>query len=320
MHKKYLLSVVIPSYNAEKTIERALESIKVDRFDGLIEVIIVNDGSFDGTKQRCERFVKKSTDERIVYTIVNQKNAGHGSAINYGVEFAKGKYMRVLDADDYFDAREFDKYLLFLSKCETDLVISDYKEVCEKDGKEKRYYWHRAKKGFLSKKYDEIISKTMPTLLPCAAIKTELLRREGSVVDEKCYYDDQEYDYLIIAFCDSVSYYAKPVYCYMVGSEAQSVSNAGLINNISDHQRVLEWLVKHYYGASFAKHKKEYYFDTVLMPLCHHQYHIAVELKKSRADFLKFDRFLKKYPELYYHTGVAGKRLAFHRLTKGVFI
>jgi glycosyltransferase involved in cell wall biosynthesis len=87
------VSVVIPTYNDEATIAATLESVFAQRFDGAFEVIVVNDGSTDGTRAVVEKF-----GERI--RIIDQENAGAAAARNAGIAAAAGEYVAFLDADD----------------------------------------------------------------------------------------------------------------------------------------------------------------------------------------------------------------------------
>ena len=316
--KEIVLSIVIPAYNAEKTIVRALESVKNPSPLCVVEVIIVNDGSTDGTRKICSGYIKKNKGNGTMFRLINQRNAGHGSAINYAIKHAKGKYLRVLDADDYFDCRYYEKYLKFLLKNDSDLVCSDYEHVTLE--RREKFNWYFRKMSIIDQNYDGVISRTTPYLLPCAAVKTIILRANNVVLDEKCYYDDQEYDLSIIAFCRTVSYFPYVIYCYVIGRDEQSISQNSLIKNIKDHQKVIQRLICCYYDMELSDEKKDFVFSKILVPLCYQQYFIAVKLKKSKKDFLSFDNFLKNYDKLYNHGGVAGKKLIFHRLTRGLFI
>ncbi|MBR3230842.1 glycosyltransferase family 2 protein [Candidatus Saccharibacteria bacterium] len=316
--QKIILSVVIPAYNAEDTIVRALESVVRRNVLLPIEVIIINDGSTDNTRLVCEKYIKEHKVRNTFIKLVNQANAGHGSAINYGVANARGRYLKILDADDYFEQDGYDEYLKFLGECDNDLVCSDYKEISDRG--EKRLHWYKSKKTFMSREYDKVINETLPYLLPCAAVRLKTIRKAWPKIDEKCYYDDQEFDLLIIQFCRTVSYFARPIYCYVVNNLGQSMSQENLIKNIKDHQRVVEWVVRRYYGIVLPEAKNKFVFDKILVPLCYSQYYISVQLKKSKRDFLSFDKFLKTYKELYSHDGVAGTRLRLHRFFRGLFI
>ena len=90
-----LVSIIIPVFNAEKKIVRCLESLS-ELKEKSIEFIIVNDGSTDGTKYLCEKYIQR--DNRFV--LINQKNSGVGKARNMGIVQTKGKYISFIDADD----------------------------------------------------------------------------------------------------------------------------------------------------------------------------------------------------------------------------
>jgi len=92
-----LISIVIPCYNAEKTLARTLNSIREQSYKNL-EIIIVNDGSKDSTLELANSFSKM--DNRI--RVIDQANAGVSVARNNGVMSANGRYIMFLDADDNY--------------------------------------------------------------------------------------------------------------------------------------------------------------------------------------------------------------------------
>lgn len=318
--KDIILTVVIPAYNAENTLERAVSSI-VDGVKGhTVEIIVVNDGSRDGTKNVCEKIAKKNKCSNINILIVNQENKGHGSAINYGIQHGRGKYLRILDSDDYFSAEGLENLLNFLEGCDADLVINDYREMTNSEKNGKIVDWAKGLKYRIQMDYDKIIKNTAPTLLPFSSVRTDLLRNNNCKVDERCYYDDREYDFWIIAKAKTVIYLDDCVYNYVVGNDSQSISKRGFVKNIKDHEKVVGWLLEKYKIEELSNSKKKYVFENILVELCNLQYYIAIELKGSRKDFLSFDRILKHYPDLYYHSGVAGRRILVHRLFNGIMI
>lgn len=90
-----LVSVIIPAYNCEAYIERTVESLRNQTYDNL-EMIIVDDGSKDGTAQLCARL--EQMDSRIHF--FSKENGGAASARNYGMKQASGEYIAFVDADD----------------------------------------------------------------------------------------------------------------------------------------------------------------------------------------------------------------------------
>lgn len=98
-------SVIIPVYNAEKTINRCVNSIlKQSFFD--FEIILVDDGSPDNCPQICDSLEKK--DDRI--KVIHKKNGGLPSARNAGLDAAKGDYVLFVDSDDYVEDNYFELY------------------------------------------------------------------------------------------------------------------------------------------------------------------------------------------------------------------
>ena len=90
-----LLTCVVPCYNSAAYMERAVDSLLTGGEE--IEVLIVDDGSVDETGQIADRM---AADHPSVIRVHHQSNAGHGSAINYGIANAQGIYFKVVDSDD----------------------------------------------------------------------------------------------------------------------------------------------------------------------------------------------------------------------------
>ena len=92
-----LLSIIVPVYNVEKYLDRCLNSLVKQKLDNY-EVIVVNDGTKDNSQKIIDRYVKKYPK---VFRSYIKKNGGLSDARNYGLKYAKGKYISFIDADDY---------------------------------------------------------------------------------------------------------------------------------------------------------------------------------------------------------------------------
>ena len=97
------ISVVVPVYNCEKYIERAIESVIKQTYDNW-ELIIVNDGSKDSSLQIAQKFAGK--DARI--KVIDRENRGVSVARNIGIDEASGDLLMFLDADDWFEEKAFE--------------------------------------------------------------------------------------------------------------------------------------------------------------------------------------------------------------------
>ena len=122
--KECFLSVIIPVYNAEKYLRRCLESFKISH-NLMIQIILINDGSNDGSKEICERFKNRYPDQVIC---IHKKNAGVSAARNDGLKMAKGKYVVFIDADDYVSDNYVDEiYRMTLENA--DMYLYGYRKV-----------------------------------------------------------------------------------------------------------------------------------------------------------------------------------------------
>lgn len=102
-----MISIIITAYNAEKTIERCINSILENEYNDY-EIIVINDGSSDKTEKVIELFAS----DKIKY--FSKKNTGVADSRNFGIEKAKGEYITFVDSDDYVSNNYFenlDKYL-----------------------------------------------------------------------------------------------------------------------------------------------------------------------------------------------------------------
>jgi len=115
------VSVVIPVYNQESLIERAIRSIPL-RDD--IEIIVVDDGSTDDTWNKLVTIGIELNDPNFI-VLHNRKNMGVGYTVNRGLDIADGEYIVLLGSDDYFYTDEFLKAMEQLDG--TDLVYFDLK-------------------------------------------------------------------------------------------------------------------------------------------------------------------------------------------------
>ncbi|MBE6127683.1 MAG: glycosyltransferase family 2 protein [Erysipelotrichaceae bacterium] len=98
------ISVIIPIYNAEKTLKRCIDSVLQQDYENL-QIILIDDGSTDKSPDICDFYAK--TDKRI--EIVHQKNAGVCTVRNTGLELATGDYITFLDSDDYIKENAYNK-------------------------------------------------------------------------------------------------------------------------------------------------------------------------------------------------------------------
>lgn len=112
-----LISVIIPVYNVEKYLDRAVKSVIQQTYSNL-DIILIDDGSTDASSDICDYYAKK--DHRI--RILHKNNGGLSSARNAGLEIARGEYIAFLDSDDWFELDTFEYCVCLLNKESVDIV------------------------------------------------------------------------------------------------------------------------------------------------------------------------------------------------------
>ncbi|WP_195927081.1 glycosyltransferase family 2 protein [Turicibacter sanguinis] len=113
-----MISVIIPVYNSEHTIETAINSILRQTLKCEIEIIVINDGSTDSSLKLIKKIKQDLNDDNVNLIIIDKKNGGVSSARNAGLKKASKKYIALLDADDEWKEEKLEKQLNILEKNE----------------------------------------------------------------------------------------------------------------------------------------------------------------------------------------------------------
>ncbi|MEY2701459.1 MAG: hypothetical protein RLY43_79 [Bacteroidota bacterium] len=95
-----MVSVVIPMFNSQNSINRCINSVFKQTYKGLIEIIVVNDGSTDSSKYIVEQIIKSNLSNNCSLKLVNQDNRGVSAARNTGLKLVTGQFIALLDSDD----------------------------------------------------------------------------------------------------------------------------------------------------------------------------------------------------------------------------
>lgn len=119
------VSIIVPIYNAEKTIKRCIDSILRQTYKNF-ELLLINDGS----KDQSLNIVNEYKDKRIV--VIDKKNEGVAKTRNLGIRKATGDYIMFIDNDDYIDSDYVDTYVNEIVNSDSDLVIGGYRRINNK--------------------------------------------------------------------------------------------------------------------------------------------------------------------------------------------
>lgn len=238
-----LLSFVIPAYNSEAYLEKCISSMLEPSVLPALEIIVVNDGSTDATEKIALRFCGQYPG---TVRLITQKNLGHGGALNTGCAAAQGKYLKVIDADDWVESRSLPAFVKALEKCESDVVLTHYRTVDITTGEEKAW-----------RCYPEAFGKAMTLgdvmgrwgdfdralTFHGIAYRTDFYHRMGLKLSEHIFYEDHEFATFPCCHAETVTPLDIFLYVYRIGDGNQSVSDANQLKRISHVEAVLNRLL-----------------------------------------------------------------------------
>ena len=240
-----LLSIGIPSYNSEGFMRKCIESLLPGGEE--VEIIIVNDGSKDGTAAIADEYAAKYP---TIVKAVHQENGGHGEAVNAGLRNATGLYYKVVDSDDWVNE---EAYLAILKKLAelvktgnmVDMLISNY--VYEKEGrKRKKVMQYRT--AFPTDKvftWDDVkfLHVGQYILMHSVIYRTQMLKDCGLELPKHTFYVDNIYVYHPLPYVKKMYYMDVNFYRYYIGREGQSVQEEIMIGRIDQQIRVNKILI-----------------------------------------------------------------------------
>ncbi len=126
------ISVIIPVYNTAKYLKRCIDSVIYQTYQN-IEIILINDGSNDGSEYICLDYAKKY--KNIIF--INQcENHGVSFARNIGLKAASGDYYGFVDSDDYIEPNMYNELYMYISKYNSDIASCLFNHVWIENGKE----------------------------------------------------------------------------------------------------------------------------------------------------------------------------------------
>ncbi len=239
-----VLTFVIPAYNSEQFLDKVISSMLVPEILDKLEIIVVNDGSKDKTAEIAEKYCAQYPE---TVRLISQENKGHGGALNTGLAAAAGKYVKVIDADDWVVSENLVKFVELLEQCESDVVLTHFNTVDISTGEIRK--WKSFPEAF-GKAYtmEEIMAyeKSFSRVLALHGItyKTTFYKEFGIRLSEHVFYEDFEYATFPCCHAESVTPFDLFIYEYRIGDVNQSVSDATKLKRIGHVEIVLRRLLE----------------------------------------------------------------------------
>ena len=293
---KYI-SFAIPCYNSDAYMDRAIESVL--KAGEEVEIIIVNDGSKDGTSQIAHKYEKRFPS---IIRAIDKENGGHGDAVNCGLAHARGKYFKVLDSDDWVDEDSVMKVLEILRGFEeegeqVDMLLSNY--VYEKEGMAHKkvieyknvlpqntiFGWKDIKRFHLGQYI----------LMHSVIYRTDFLRICQLELPKHTFYVDNIYVYYPLPYVRKMYYLDVDLYRYYIGREDQSVNEKVMIGRVDQQIFITKTMIDMYDMRKVGNRKLRHYMTNYLaimmtvssILLIRSKTQENLEKKKELWDYLK---------------------------------
>ena len=248
MQEKKTLTFVVPAYNMTEYLERCVMSLIAAKRNDDIEVLIVDDGSSDGTLEMAQKFEARYPG---IVRAIHQENKGHGGAVNTGIAAASGMYVKVVDADDWVGPESLEQVMAVLreeadSTEPIDMLVTNY--VYDKVGKRNKHVVNirHAMKAGERLTWNDLghFGLAEYILMHALTYRTAVVRESGMQLPEHTFYVDFIYAYQPFPWVKTMKYLDTPFYHYFIGRDGQSVQTDVMIRRVDQLRLVNQCMVR----------------------------------------------------------------------------
>lgn len=289
-----LLSIIIPTYNMEAFLDKCLSSLilenKEDRES--LDVIIVNDGSKDKSLEIAQSYERQYPE---MFSVIDKVNGNYGSCINAALPRVKGKYVRILDADDSYNTNDMPAYLEILERENVDIVLTDYLNVNEKGDILSQSHIDAPARRIIQ--FSDIhVSEFIE--MHCVTYRSSIFKDIHYHQTEGVSYTDLEWVFHPMCKVCSAYYYDKVIYIYLNGREGQTVDVNVILKRLSHMEKGL-WSMLTVYSTISNDNPSYDYLTSVIKYRAKLLYIWGMD-KKAIFDLKTYDLKLKEdYPYIY---------------------
>ena len=214
-----IISIIIPSFNMEDYLPRCIDSLLIPDL-GKVEILVINDGSTDRTSAIAHAYQRRYPGS---VTVIDKENGNYGSCINVALRQAAGKYVKILDADDFFSTEDFQTYVRKLETIEADTILTNFTVRNHQDLSAAAlhdFVLPAEKTVALS----SIMKLTAVPWMHSITYRRRLLTDINYRQTEGISYSDNEWCFLPLGMSHTFYYLPLNIYQYVIGREGQTVS------------------------------------------------------------------------------------------------
>lgn len=298
-----LLSIIIPTYNMERFLRKCLDSLVLpDKQMEKLEILVINDGSKDLSSSIGHEYESRYPQS---IRVIDKDNGNYGSCINRGLKEASGKYVKILDADDNFDTKQFGLFLNEIAHVEADMILCPFVSINE-DGKVIKQFKIHISPNKYSRINEVINSSTFRELqMHSVTYLRKILIDNKYNQSEGISYTDQEWIFTPIYYVQKIYVSQYGVYRYLLGREGQTMDPHVKIKSINHTSKGTIKMIKDYLKMDFSNRDDSFYKYRInlRMGYLYKNYILKNHNVLPANDLIKFDSEIKDVSEKVYGWG-----------------
>lgn len=228
-----LISVIIPVYNSIEYLSQCIESVLQQSYKNC-EIILVNDGSTDGSGSLCDNFASEYNRIKVVH----QENQGAASARNNGVRHSNGDFLMFLDSDDYWVEESLEKIVKELTSHDfkTDIMFLQVAKI-RTDGTLTTSKGYNFDAFNVTELVEYICTQDKVAVSACLKVINRKIVENGLVFEDGLLAEDIDWFFLMLFKAKNFTAYSGDFYCYR--NSPNSASKSGNEKRIKDYLKIL---------------------------------------------------------------------------------
>lgn len=240
MSKAPAISVLVPIYNVETYLRQCLESLTGQTLSNL-EIICIDDGSTDGSAAIIQEFQK--SDHRI--KVITKKNTGYGDSMNRGLKKATGKYIAIVEPDDYIDINAFEKLYSYATAYDAEVVRANY--YLNRGGKDTKLSYVKSSDSghIVNPRQHTWIFFQSPAIWSAIYRRDFLLKHDIKFLPTPgASYQDTGFNFKVWANATRAYFTTEAFLHYRTDNESSSINNPGKVMNVCYEYEEIEKYLK----------------------------------------------------------------------------
>lgn len=290
-----LVSVIVPVYNVKNYLKKCVQSILTQTYSNL-EIILVNDGSTDGSGEICDEFAKK--DNRVV--VVHKINGGLSDARNVGIDIAKGKYFSFIDSDDHISCDMIETLLVSAKRNLCEIAVCNMIRFSEKGNTAPFYCPTNEERVLLGdNRYETMKQPSVCNKLFLAKLFDNIRFPKGK------YYEDTFVYHELVYMAENVVLTGKDSYWYLLREDS-------ILGKPQYTDRYFDFIEAVWKRASFLlDHGVQSYAEEACLSLYAALANAEKNIMKSNTNDELFQNAHKQYQVAYNHLMKHNRKISF---------